>query len=74
MISRERSRIFLATNNDVDVDIDVNIDVDIDVDVDHNVVADFKVIIVVDVDAADEIWSICHQCVTRIAFQREFII
>ena len=60
MISRERSRIFLATNNDVDVD--------------HNVVADFKVIIVVDVDAADEIWSICHQCVTRIAFQREFII
>ena len=60
MISRERSRIFLATNNDVDVD--------------QNVVADFKVIIVVDVDAADEIWSICHQCVTRIAFQREFII
>ena len=66
MISRERGRIFLATNNDVVVDIDV--------DVDHNVVADFKVIIVVDVDAADEIWSICHQCVTRIAFQREFII
>ena len=68
MISRERSRIFLATNNDVDVDIGV--------DGDHHVVADFKVIIVVDVDAADDIptWSICHQCVTRIAFQREFII
>ena len=64
VISGGGSRIFSATN--------IYVDIDVDVDIDHHVIADFKVIVVIDVDADDEIWSICHQCVTRIAFQREF--
>ena len=55
MLSRERIRIFVPRDNDADIDVDF----------------DFEVIVAIDVNADDDIWSICHQCVTRLAFQRE---
>ena len=57
MLSRERIRIFAPRDNDVDIDVDADFD--------------FEVIVAIDVNADDEIWSICHQCLTRFAFQRE---
>ena len=56
--SRERIRIFAPRDNDAAIDVNV----------DHNVHVDSDVIVASDVNADDEIWSFCHQCVTRFAF------
>ena len=56
--SRERIRIFAPRDNDAAIDVNV----------DHNADVDFDVIVAINVNADDEIWSFCHQCVTRFAF------